>query len=369
MLGETMSLEEKLRPFFLVWDSYWDELCKAKFKYVEEFRGDPQTLSSKKFSCLEEVDKYYTNLIKPLLKEFFDKYPLIEQGLGDPAAIETYKHLNLCPWRTSLPRIEMQVLGIGEKNVLPSKEITFVLSSEKEVALYCHMLLVSLIRKPLRFPKDLSPKSPNIWEFIEGLSKEMQEEFITNLLERLYVLGMKRPEGVEPGEYKKYLEKSINENIELAWSIARHYALLRSQGWEKVREQNEAVKQMVICLIKWKKERSPAGRGEDTETPTLVVGVNKTTREITFGKASRTLNEARSKLLERLNQDKNRTVSKDNLLLFTWGDNPPYESQLYTEIKQLRRAFKAMKIPAKISTVHKVGYKLVSKKDVTFDIK
>ena len=107
---------------------------------------------------------------------------------------------------------------------------------------------------------------------------------------------------------------------------------------------------------------------KDTETPTLVVGVNKTTREITFGKASKTLNEARSKLLDRLNQDKNRTVSKDNLLLFTWGDNPPYESQLYTEIKQLRKVFRAMKIPAKIGTVHKVGYKLVPKKDVIFDI-
>lgn len=142
---------------------------------------------------------------------------------------------------------------------------------------------------------------------------------------------------------------------------------LISQAGDWLKANKESLSGVIL-----KAEEAPVSQSvESTERAAetkRVVKANKATGDLTFGDNTFTLSTLDIKLLDRLNKDVGKSVSKDNIISWVWGHNPPHEDQLYIRVGNLRKAFEQLKIPAEIETIHRVGDKLLVD-GVTFEIR
>lgn len=145
----------------------------------------------------------------------------------------------------------------------------------------------------------------------------------------------------------------------------------------KLWQKNGSLQAVLNYLYHEYKEKIEEKLNQLENKKTEVVEANKTTGELSFNGKCEILDVLDIKLLERLVQEYNETpeciVLKDDLMRHVWGDKwengAVYEDQLYIRKGNLVKAFKKLKIPARINTHTGKGYSLTSEKSVKFTIK
>lgn len=81
--------------------------------------------------------------------------------------------------------------------------------------------------------------------------------------------------------------------------------------------------------------------------------------EVSFENTSLTLSKKETALLQYFMKNPNRTLSREALLSYIWGASSEVEDgNLDNYIYFLRRRFKTLNAPVKLSTVHGIGYRL-----------
>jgi DNA-binding winged helix-turn-helix (wHTH) protein len=161
------------------------------------------------------------------------------------------------------------------------------------------------------------------------------------------------------------------EEIRARVKTFHHVAVgIPAEGFGAKREVNTIQAKGILGSQKTPASQEDVPIKKEEKTGTKLVEANKTTGDLTFGKSTVTLHTLDIKLLACLNEAIGKTVSRNELMFKVWGDDPhkhPYEDQLYIRIRNLREAFKGLKIPTEINTIHRAGYKLVDS-GITFDI-
>ncbi len=78
-------IRKRAAPFFLAWDTYSKELQAAYGRYTKrDNKKQTYKPSSKKFETSSKIDTHFKSAIEPILKDFFDKNPLIHKAPEDP---------------------------------------------------------------------------------------------------------------------------------------------------------------------------------------------------------------------------------------------------------------------------------------------
>lgn len=81
--------------------------------------------------------------------------------------------------------------------------------------------------------------------------------------------------------------------------------------------------------------------------------------EVSFGGTALSLSKKETALLEFFMRNPGRTLNRESILSYVWGSSSEVEDgNLDNYIYFLRRRFRTLKAPVKITTVHGVGYRL-----------
>ena len=81
--------------------------------------------------------------------------------------------------------------------------------------------------------------------------------------------------------------------------------------------------------------------------------------EVTFGQTTLSLSKKETALLEFFMRNPGRTLNREAILSYVWGSSSEVEDgNLDNYIYFLRRRFRTLNAPVKLTTVHGVGYRL-----------
>lgn len=138
----SIKIDKKVAPFFGAWDSYVGKIVRAANKFIrlrEISQKLSPELSPNRFPCLDVVDECFNAVIKPLLVEFFEKYPLINLGRGESQAVELYNAyikdycIGLEDKQALPPRIRINYYTIQAKHSERPRPFARMLESEKDI--------------------------------------------------------------------------------------------------------------------------------------------------------------------------------------------------------------------------------------------
>lgn len=239
-------IKKQAAPFFLAWDIYSEELSAAYKRYTE--RDDKEQTykpSSKKFESLSKIDTHFKSAIEPILKDFFDKNPLIHKAPEYPD-ISVYNKIE--NWWPSPYSIKAKSI----KGFLPPRVTVYRrLESEKDV---------------WDVLESKYPGGRNLEECLERMDGQREKELRlqfgayfchSNSSPGTITIGYLAPSKVP--DLSKFLLGAGNTNLsedglpeETVWDVIQRTYSTDNFHKKKVLEQINACGEAVLALLDWK---------------------------------------------------------------------------------------------------------------------